>query len=169
MVVKYVVYYFCETQPMPPKQSGMTLVETILTAAIVGVLAAAIGIIIFSHKKAYLTIASKKIKTDIEYARDLAMTKKGSVFGVFFNAASNTYTVYEGSTANPVKDPLTKQSLIENFSKFGGVRITGNNYTVEFNAFGSPAVGGGGSVRITDGSVTKTIMVIIETGKVVIQ
>jgi hypothetical protein len=114
-------------------------------------------------------VVADKIKSDIEHARGLAMMKQGAVYGVFFDDTNDRYTVYRGTTATPVQDPQTKQDLIETFSKWPGVIISGGNYTVEFNQYGDPSTGGGGSVTITDGTSTKTISVTAVTGKTTIQ
>lgn len=147
---------------------GFTLIELVMVIGILGVLAVSAITLVFDYKKSYVQVAGEKVRADIEYARGQAMMKKGTAFGVFFNASANTYTVYENSVATPTQDPQTKQNLIETFSKWPGVTITGGNYTVQFDSVGAPTVGGGGSVQITDGTTTKTISVL-STGKVGLQ
>lgn len=149
--------------------TGFTMIEIILVLVIVGILSVAVGTIVIRHERAYIEIAAQKVRADIEHARGFAMTKKGTTFGVSFDDANDRYTVYENGIATPVKDPQTKQDLIETFSRWKGVTITGGNYVVEFNSFGAPTTGGGGSVRITDGENTKTISVTAVTGKVGVQ
>lgn len=153
---------------MNRKQNGMTIIELVLTISLLALMSVTIAVIAINYKSSYIEIASQKIRSDIEHARSLAMTKKGTVFGVYFNNTSNEYIVYEASSATPVDDPQTKQPLIENFSKWPSVNITGSDYTVEFNEFGAPTLGGGGSVSISDGSVTKAISVDAGTGRVAI-
>ena len=144
---------------------GFTLIELVLVIALLGILASAAVVAVFNYKKSYIEVAKHKIVSDINLAQTWAMTKKGTTFGVFFDSTNNRYTVYEGTTATPVDDPLTKQDLIENFTHFPGVSIVAN-YTVEFNQYGAPITGGGGSLQITDGTVTKTITVTTGTGRV---
>ena len=150
-------------------KKGFTLIELVLVIAITGILAVSVVTISIQHKSAYIDIASKKMRSDIEHARGLAMMKKGTTYGVFFNVAGNSYTVYQGTNATPVADPLTKANLVETFSKWSGVHLTGSNYTVEFNSVGAPSTGGGGSVQVTDGTTTKTLSVTAVTGKVSLQ
>lgn len=150
------------------KKDGFTLMELVLSISLMGILAVAAIAVVFNHKGSYLEVAGKKARSDIEHARGLAMMKKGTTFGVFFDQANNRYTVYEGSVGNPVPDPLTKGNLIESFTKWPGVSVT-SNYTVEFGPFGNPTTGGGGSVDLTDGTDSKTISVTAGTGKVSLQ
>lgn len=145
------------------------MIELVLVIALMGILAVSVVTMTVSSSRQNIEIAAKKIRSDIEHARGLAMMKKGAVFGVTFNAAANTYTVYEGASASPVKDPLTKQNLVETFARWGNVSITGGNYTVEFGPTGAPTTGGGGSVTITDGTNNKTIGVLAGTGRVTVQ
>ncbi|EKD51485.1 MAG: hypothetical protein ACD_62C00244G0003 [uncultured bacterium] len=150
-------------------QRGFTIIELVVVIAILGVLSVAAVTMTFDFKRSYVEVAAQKTRSDIEHARSLAMTKKGTIYGAFFNDATDTYTVYQTAIATPVEDPLTKQNLIENFSKWSGVSITGGDYTVEFNQLGAPTVGGGGGVQLTDGTNTKIISVTAVTGKVSVE
>jgi len=147
---------------------GFTLIELVLVCAIIGVMAISAIALIFNYKSSYIQIVSKKAVSDIDHARSLAMTNKGTVYGVFFDHTNNRYTVYQTAVGTPVADPQTKQSLIETFAKYSGVSVVAN-YTVEFNWLGSPTTGGGGSVQLTDGTTTKTISVAANTGLVTVQ
>lgn len=150
-------------------RKGLTLIELVLVIAISGVLSVVVATIVINLKRGNLEVAVQKARSDIEHAKGFAMTKQGTVFGVFFDDTNDRYTVYQGSIATPVSDPLTKQNLIETFSKWPGVTITGGNFTVEFNSVGAPTVGGGGSVSLTDGTTTRTVSVTAVTGKVSVQ
>ncbi|MFH1356582.1 MAG: GspH/FimT family pseudopilin [bacterium] len=145
---------------------GFTLIELVVVIALIGILSVSVVVMSVNFSKTNITVVAQKIRSDIEYARSLAMTKKGTTFGAFFDDANDEYTVYESVVGTPILDPLTKQSFLEDFSKWSSVTITGGDYTVEFNRVGVPTTGGGGSVQITDGSTTKTIAVTAGTGKV---
>ena len=111
-----------------------------------------------------LDAATKVVASDIEFAKASARAS-GQTSGVSF-VQNGAYTVYEGSTATPLKSPLTLQDLIVTLSStFPGISIS-NSFIVEFNAFGAPTTGGGGSVTLTNGTDTKTISVTANTGRV---
>lgn len=151
-----------------PYQKGFTFFELILVIALLGILGIALVLFIPDYERSHLTLASKKVKGDIEMAQNLAMTNQGTTYGVVFADLQDRYVVYENTQATPVISPLTGQQLIEDFSDFSGVLITGGNFRVEFDKMGKPTTGGGGNVLLTDGSDTVTITVLEETGKVVI-
>ena len=151
------------------KSRGFTLIELVAVIAITGVLAVGVVALFGDWGKAKLEAASQKAKSDVEFARSLAMMKRGIVYGVAVDVSSNTYTVYQNTISTPVLDPQSRQPLIETFSKWSGVTLSGSNYTVEFNRLGAPTVGGGGSFSMTDGSATKTISVDAVTGRVTLQ
>ena len=149
------------------RSSAFTLIELILVIAMLGVLAVAVLTLTPSISPARLDAASKEIQSDIEYAKQKAMIIN-TTHGVQFTA-SGSFTVYRGTVATPVADPLTQQNMIITLAnKYPGITIQ-TNYTVEFDNFGVPTTGGGGSVTITDGSNTKIISVAAQTGLVTIQ
>ena len=145
---------------------GFTIAELVLVIAIVGVLAIAVGTIMIDSQKTHIGIAAKKVKSDIDHARSWAMAKRGTTYGVYFDDSNDQYTVYENTVGTPVLNPQTRQNMVQDFSQFPNISITGGDYTVEFGQFGNPTTGGGGSVQITDGSTTKTISVTAGTGRV---
>ncbi len=146
---------------------GFTAVETILTVSLLGMIALAAVVLFPSSGMVYLKAAAEQVRSDIAFAQQNAMNT-GQTSGVQF-VSNGSYTVYQGTTATPLNSPLTKQPLVVSLAvNYPGVSIS-DNYTVEFNAFGSPTSGGGGSVTISKGSSSKTISVTANTGKVVIQ
>ena len=148
------------------RTSAFTLIELILVIAMLGILAVAVLTLSPSISPARLDAASREIQSDIEYAKQKEMMIN-VVHGVQFTA-SGSFTVYRSTVATPVADPLTQQSMIITLAnKYPGITIQ-TNYTIEFNNFGVPTTGGGGSVTITDGSSTKTISVAAGTGLVTI-
>lgn len=150
-------------------ETGFSLLELVLVITLLGILGVAVGVIVFNSQQSHITVAAQKVKSDIQFAREYALTKRGTTYGVAFDDATDSYTVYVGTVATPVLNPNTQAPMIEDFAGFPGVSITGGDYTVEFDKFGKPTTGGGSSVQITDGSTTKTITVITNTGRVTIQ
>lgn len=138
--------------------------ELVLVIAVLGILATAVVVLSPSVTPARLDAAAKEVQAHIEFAQHHAMmtTQTAGVQCV----ASGAYTVYQGTTVTPLANPLTKQNMVLTLSdKYPGISIS-SHYTVEFNKFGSPITGGGGSVTITDGSSSKTISVTANTGRV---
>lgn len=143
------------------------MVEIVGVMALLGILGLAALVWTPSYHPTRLDAASKQVQSDIEYARQLAMTTNVT-HGVQFVAAG-AYTVYRSTIATPILSPLTHQDMVITLSnRYPGVAIQ-TNYTVEFDSFGAPTVGGGGSVTITNPSGSKIISVVNTTGSVVIQ
>lgn len=146
---------------------GASIVEIVGVIAILGVLGLAAVVWVPTNAPAKLDAAGKQVQSDVEYARQLAMTS-AATHGVQFVAAG-TYTVYRGTVATPVLSPLTRLNMVVSLSSlYSGISIQ-NDYTVEFDRFGAPSVGGGGFVTITNGAQTKQISVTAGTGSVVLQ
>lgn len=148
------------------KQRGVSLIEIVGVIALLGVLGMAALVWSPSPDPTRLRAAAQEVQSSIEYARQLAMATNVT-HGVQF-VANGAYTVYQSVVGTPVESPLTHQSMIETLSaRYPGVGIQ-NNYTVEFNSFGAPSVGGGGAVTLTNTSATLQVQVLAGTGKVVI-
>ncbi len=134
---------------------GMTLVELIVVIVIVAILGAVaiprLGLPTITSK-ASVDGAASMIASDIRYAQEFAMANRVSK-GIVFTSGSSTYTF---SPSSPL-DPSGKLP--------SGVTIVGN-YTITFNSLGEPIAGGGGSVTVTGGGLTRTIGVVNYTGKV---
>lgn len=146
---------------------GVSVVEIVGVMALLGVLGLTALVWIPSYNPTRLDAASKQVQSDVEYARQLAMTTN-VVHGVQF-VANGSYTVYQAIVGTPISSPLTHQNMIITLSdRYPGVTIQ-TNYTVEFDSFGAPSVGGGGAVTIINPSGSKVIRVIDTTGSVVIQ
>lgn len=165
------------TQPAPLSRRqtvddarGFTIIELVLVIAILGILA--LAVVVFSPSTAVIPMrldsASRQIQADIQYAQQNA-TLTGVTAGIQF-VADGVYTVYQGTIATPLKNPLTKQDMVITLSdQYPDIAIQAN-YTVEFDSFGAPTTGGGGGdVTITNGTNTRTIVVAANTGRVTIQ
>lgn len=146
---------------------GISIVEIVGVLALLGVLGLAAVVWVPAGTEARLDAAAKQVQSDIEYARQLVMSS-AATHGVQF-VAGGTYTVYVGTVATPVMSPLTRLNMVVNLStSYPGVSIQ-NSYTVEFDRFGAPTVGGGGAVTITNGVLTRQVSVTASTGSVVLQ
>lgn len=143
---------------------GASIIEIVGVMALLGVLAMAAIVWTPSPDPTRISAAAKQVQSDIEYARQLAMTTNVT-HGVWFVASGN-YTVYRAAVGTPVLSPLTHQPMVVTLSSsYPGVTLQ-NDYWVEFDSFGAPTVGGGGSVVLTNSSGNRTIQVLAGTGKV---
>ncbi len=146
---------------------GISVVEIVGVLALLGILGLAALVWVPADAPARLDAAAKQMQSDIEHARQLAMTS-AATHGVQF-IAGGSYTVYRGTIATPVLSPLTHLNMVVNLGTlYPGVSLQ-NAYTVEFDRFGAPLVGGGGSVTVTNGTQTRQIAVVAVTGRVVLQ
>jgi prepilin-type N-terminal cleavage/methylation domain-containing protein len=149
-------------------QRGFSLIEMV---AMLAMLAVVLGVAILTMlpnlAQSHLLAAAKQVSSDIEFAK-LNATKTGVLSGVNF-VNGGTYTVYQSTTATPLKSPLTQQNLVVTLSSsFPSVSIS-QAYIVEFDKMGKPTTGGGGTVTLSSGSNSKVISVSANTGKVTIQ
>ena len=167
----------CGTLRNGSRYQGFTLIETVLTITLIGIMAYVV-ISAFSFQTTRLDLAEDKLVRDIEYAKRLALTK-GSRYGIFFEPANDRYTVFVTSSATPIPDPENRsQNLIVNYTSgsFAGVDVVSANFggstTLTFDAQGRPIdvalipLVGIGTVVLQGGSVTRTITVSPNTGKV---
>lgn len=146
---------------------AFTLIEIILAIAVLGITAISIDLFTPDIPKSRLDSAIKQIISDLEYAKQNAMTNNTNS-GVIFTT-SNQYTAYESNIANPLKNSLTGQNLIIDLSTlFPGITIT-SNYTVEFNSLGAPVIGGGSFLRLSNGATNKNIYITSNTGHIYVQ
>lgn len=136
-------------------QRGMTFVEMIAAIIIVGILAAIVLPKIDlggTSSRASVDGAAYMIASDIRYAQEFAMANRVSKTVTFTNGSS----VYTFNPASTGMDPSGQLP--------SGVTIS-SNFTITFNSLGEPIVGGGGSVAVSAGGLTRTITVVNYTGK----
>ncbi len=143
---------FCNKQVK--SLAGMTLLEIIVVMLIVGILSATFiprldwGV----SSKAAVEGAAFMVASDIRYAQEFSMAT-GVAKSIIFNAGASTYSFQPGHALDP------PGQLPE------GVRCT-NNLTITFNSYGEPISGGGGSLTIMGYGESKTITILLYTGKV---
>lgn len=164
------------------KNRGFTMIELVLTITILAI----VGI---SAIPAFVDIgpsqcdgASRKLVSDISYARRLAQNRNG-IYGISFDASMETYTVYlydpVADMKTTVTDPLTASPMVVDFSELPGLKnidIQSPNFEgdieAQFNSQGIPQDINGapltmaGSVVLSSGGNSRTITVQPNTGEV---
>ena len=137
-----------------PDCLGMTFIEIIMVMVIIGILSVFLipKFNLDYSSEAALNGAAYLIASDIRYVQEFAMANRVSK-SVLFASGSSVYTFSPPHNLDPSGQLPS------------GVTIT-NNFTVTFNSVGEPTTGGGGSVAISGGGLTKTVSVVNYTGKV---
>ena len=134
---------------------GMTFIELLAALVIIGILSAIVISkldLAFTSSRASVDGGAYMIASDIRYAQEFAMANRVSK-SVVFNSGSSVYTFNPTSKLDPSGQLPS------------GVTI-GGNFTVTFNSLGEPTAGGGGSVTVSGGGLSRTISVVNYTGKV---
>lgn len=141
--------------------AGFTLIELVVVIMTLGILA--LTLIPQDNLRNFdLEMAAQKVEQEIRYAKHLA-TITNTNCGVNF-VATQSYTVYQQLTTNPVLSPHTREPLVTNLGdQFKSVNVL-NNVQFEFDSLGRPVLGGGQTVMIGNGINTISLLVTPNTG-----
>lgn len=166
---------------MRRKSLGFTLIELVITIAVVGVLATVAYVTMDSSLGSYrLGNAEFKVIGVMRYAQQLAMTNNDWYGVSFLVDPNNQYTVYQtdGSTDTPLSDPANPaQNMVADVAaEFPGVVISAVNIAggdkVEFSPTGEPfddrsgtALAATGTVTLTHDAVNRVIDILPVTGR----
>ena len=85
---------------------------------------------------------ANKLAADIQYAQQLAISKQVRC-GLSFNPGTDSYFVYEDTTATKAKDPYTRGDFIVDYQaedSYKGVDLLNTNFgnRIEFDPVGKP-------------------------------
>jgi prepilin-type N-terminal cleavage/methylation domain-containing protein len=142
-----------------PNSKGFTLIEVISVMIIVAILAATVLPRIdfgATSSTASANGAAYMIASDIRYTQECAMARLVSK-SISFTSGQSVYTFPATTPSTSSLDPTGRLP--------SGVTI-GATITFTFNSLGEPTAGGGSSVTVSSGGITKTITVVNYTGKV---
>lgn len=141
---------------------GFTIFELIVVIVILGIIALSAEIINVNSQQNIDAVA-KLLRSNIQFAQELAMTQ-GSVFG--FHARSSTqYEIFTGAAGSPTTNPLDNTSFVVTTSP---VQFSATPADISFASNGNPGLSADETIRLTDGTNTRTITVQQNTGFVTV-
>lgn len=158
-------------------QHGFTLIELVIIIVVLAIIAAVAIPRLGDVASTKAAATAEKIKSDIRYAQELAMTQNRS-YRVYFNGApapASGYAVVNnadgdanwGEAGEFAPDPSGKGdlSITLNSGDYAGVTasLSSGSY-IAFNSLGRPTTGGGATITMLPGGYTITVSA--ETGAV---
>ena len=156
-------------------QQGFTLIELIAIIIVLAIIAAVAIPRLGDVTSMKSGATAEKLKSDIRYAQELAMTQNRR-YRVYFNTApapASGYAVVNDANGNGnwgeagefAPDPSGKGDLTVtlNSGDYAGVTASSSVNPIEFNSLGRPT-GGAATITVSPGSYTITIAA--ETGAV---
>lgn len=155
------------------KNRGFTLIELVMIIALLGIMAVfaapRLGNITATNAAAF----SDKLRADIRYAQNLAMTRNAR-FRVHFNAApapNPGYAVTDSANAS-VQDPAGSGNLsvVLNAGNYAGITVASPFPFIEFDSLGRPYDNAGvllaaaATLTVSPGAIT--VIISPQTGAV---
>ncbi|UCF16110.1 MAG: GspH/FimT family pseudopilin [Phycisphaerales bacterium] len=157
----------------PNSRNGFTVIEILILAVLLTIVALTAVPMLSSAGTMQLRAAANMIAADLEYAKNMAISR-GQNYSVVFDQNSDGYQI-EDQNNNVVPHPVKKGfDYIVDFqsdSRLSTVDITGADFAatadVAFDSLGSPD--SGGTVTLQASGTTVTITVEPITGYISIQ
>lgn len=154
-------------------RTGLTLVEIIVVVVILGILAAMIVPAATRGKDIEVNSAAQILATDLDYARNVAITYQRGVT-VTFDVAAGTYQLAWADDGSLLQRPVEKDDFICNFAQRSGtedVEIVSANFqgttSLTFDDRGEPDRGG--KVKLMAGDYKYEITIAPVTGAVTVK
>lgn len=143
--------------------SGFTLLELVLMMSLIAIVSVGVYSNISPRSMTmYVDAATLKVVHDIRFAQDRAMVT-GRNHG-FRSYSNNQYEIYDTSAGHPITDPSTQSDMVVSLgTDYPNVNFAAN-YQVEFDSLGSPVIGGGGSITLSNGTESKSFSLTSNTG-----
>ena len=168
------------------KRKAFSLPELIIMLVIMGILAVVSFVALDPYRGIKLDAGAKKLKADLQYTRNLALST-AKWYGVTFEVDPvNTYTIYEtdGSTDTPIENPakLGTNFIVDIHNYYSGVKIDSVDIDgvdivkVVFHPRGIPYKDRGGSLIATQATITleyrgitREVVITPNTGRISVQ
>ncbi len=157
----------------PDSRSGFTLIEILILAVLLGIVALTTVPMLSSAGTIQLRAASNMIAADLEYAKSMAISR-GQEYSVVFDQNADSYRIVDRNynvIPHPVKKGFDYLVDFGTDTRLNRVDITGASFNgnpdVEFDSLGSPQ--SGGTVTLQASGTTVTITVEPITGYISIQ
>lgn len=146
---------------------GHTFVELLIMLVILAVLVVAVTPT-SDVGRADLDGCVQRLRSDLHYAQEMAMTT-GTAHG-FQSLTATSYEIFVGAPGTPATDPYKRTPFVITIPDFyGNVQFSGAQPVVTFAATGTPTIAGGPNIALTDGVLTRQIVITPNTGVPVIQ
>ncbi|MBI4366603.1 MAG: GspH/FimT family pseudopilin [Deltaproteobacteria bacterium] len=148
--------------------AGWTLVELVGMIALLGILTI-VAIPTSDVGSAALDACAHRLRADLHFAQQMATTS-GTAYG-FRSLSGTQYEIFVGAPGTPAVDPYRRTAFqIDIQEIYRGVQFSGAPPTVTFTPpDGIPAIAGGPTIVLTNGTATKTIVITATTGVPLIQ
>ena len=166
------------------KKRGFTTLEFVVVLVVMLIVSVFVAIALNPYRAVKLDAAAQKVKTDLLYTRNLALST-AKWCGVSFEVDPvNIYTVFEtdGVTDKEIENPsqFGTDFVVDLYDYYSGVKINsvniGGGNKVEFHPLGDPyddrlgsALTVTGAITLEYSGLTKTILITPNTGRTSIQ
>lgn len=127
---------------MIKEKNGFTMLDLMMVIAIMSIFSVMAIPRLTALYSVKLFGVANKLASDIQYAQQLAISKQVRC-GLSFNPGTDSYFVYEDTTATKAKDPYTRGDFIVDYQaedSYKGVDLLNTNFgdRIEFDPLGKP-------------------------------
>lgn len=144
-------------------RSAFTLVELVITCLILAILAAAAGPKYLNAYHRYrVDAAARRVKTDVEFARQQAITRS-QTHTVHFDTGADTYELLGVTDLDRPETSYTVDLANVPFEVDLTAATFGGSPDLVFDYNGLPA--NGGTITVQSGSYSQTVTINPDTGK----
>ncbi len=166
------------------KSRGYTLIELVIVMILLAIIGAVSFVAIGSYKNHYLRVAAERLSFDLNYAKNNALIATVWTGATIQSGASSGYTLFttDGVTDTNMKLPQdsSKDFVVSLSGDYPGITVSAVNIAsgakIEFSPSGVPyndkngaALAADGTITLSNGTSTVTVVISAGTGRVYIQ